>query len=797
MPVASPQPQTSAMSPSPLFPGSGGLRPSLMKRHSSQSSNGYTRHSSRDVTSPGSNPSEAPLQPRHAVRPKTHARVVLPRNHSSGRNLAKMARQAANGPAHGPAGAQTHVRQRSHEGDTEIRLPGSLNESVGVPNPPIRRNMTSSQLPRNTSHTKLKKNYSHGQLQRLGSGKNLAALGSTQRAPPSPGLRPKSKRPKSADFGKVAAEKDLHQQEVELAEQLQAKRDGPKKVGFAVGSSDDTSDAEEVPEMEGSGMQEDEWTEESASASPYSTRQNTADNSRRPSVVQDRPSGKVEMARALANEVGLAMAAEVKAQREGKGQEAEADGTPAASYEDEDAGAEARADNDDDEEAEEEEEDDDDDEEHEEQSEEEDQPSPRSMPRVERRPNTQRTAQDELPSRPAQHQRVVSTSKEHANPTTQFLRRNSAQLAAPARISNITALDDVHSKRSSPDASMDSSRNLSQDPADQDELVSRFLPSGSHPATSSGTNTMTQNTPKHSHFHTPEEDSTLAAQHRGSISGRVPISPGGSTVSGSSGAATPALGRSRTELKMLQEKAIAEMESLRPPAVPAHVYDRRNESLKSYLNLAAAYTATAEGSNSISGLPMERLASSTLGPEIFQGRFKAVHTELRVVQKFRDPFAESIARLQRCKGLRGKLGLPPPTGPGSKPQLQLGSRGQTAAQGTAAALRGSKSAVSLPVRDRRPPEMAAIGTPPTAASQHLPNHIATSASPPKNSISPAKPALTVGSRGVVATRTGPQRRGVSFAGAPPIVKEPSAAEAEGGAEAVARKLWHSVLEGGS
>ena len=45
--------------------------------------------------------------------------------------------------------------------------------------------------------------------------------------------------------------------------------------------------------MDGHGMEEGDWTEESTSASPYSTRQNTANNSRRESVVQDRSGERV------------------------------------------------------------------------------------------------------------------------------------------------------------------------------------------------------------------------------------------------------------------------------------------------------------------------------------------------------------------------------------------------------------------------------------------------------------------------------------------------------------------------
>ena len=84
--------------------------------------------------------------------------------------------------------------------------------------PAIRRNMTVTELPRTKSATKLKKNFSHGQLTRLQSGRNLTTLNSmSNKPPPSPGLKGKSKRPKSSD--QMPQEKDLHQQEVELYQQ--------------------------------------------------------------------------------------------------------------------------------------------------------------------------------------------------------------------------------------------------------------------------------------------------------------------------------------------------------------------------------------------------------------------------------------------------------------------------------------------------------------------------------------------------------------------------------------------------
>lgn len=198
----------SASSPAPAMPSSpkttsGHARPALLKRHSSHATS-QTKQAARDaVVSPNSQP-ETQQALRHPVRNNKHARIVLPRNHSSGRNLAKMARQAM--AAQDSTQRQNHGRNRSHEGDTEIRLPGSLDESSPAQQqmqreqqrPPMRRNMTSYHLSRNASHTKLKKNHSHGQLQRLNSRGNLASMGQgagSNRAPPSPGLKGKNKRP--------------------------------------------------------------------------------------------------------------------------------------------------------------------------------------------------------------------------------------------------------------------------------------------------------------------------------------------------------------------------------------------------------------------------------------------------------------------------------------------------------------------------------------------------------------------------------------------------------------------------
>lgn len=762
----------SASSPATAMPSSpktstGHARPALLKRHSSHSSS-QSKQAARDVVSPGSHP-EGQQALRHPVRNNKHARIVLPRNHSSGRNLAKMARQAM--AAQDSAQRQNHGRNRSHENDTEIRLPGSLDESSPVQQqvqreqrPAMRRNMTSYHLSRNASHTKLKKNHSHGQLQRLNSKGNLASMGQhSNRAPPSPGLKGKSKRPKSADMSKWALEKDLHEQEVELAQRLAEKKErGPKKVGFAVGSSGDSAD-EDTIDMEGAENEEAEWTEESTSASPYSTRQNTANNSRRTSMAQDRPTDRAPLAAQVMLSSEMQQPPKVVSQE----QQPASNGTKVAGE--------------DEEEDDETEEDDD------------DPPSPRSavksrpqivapvsQPPQEQQPKS--LQQTQQPQQQTQQPQKISqvprsplyAAKEHPNPTMPLLRNASGTTPAPAMTSNVNALDNSHSARPSPATSTLSTRStLAGD--GEDELVSRFIPSASHPNTGSNPTT-TQNTPKTTHFHTPEADSSIHhhnkhrhSRHQSQLPD--PVSPGNSTVSGSSGTATPAIGRSRIELKMLQEKAMADINSVvdRNPFIPAHVYDRRNESLKSYLNLAALNNNPLPASTSSTNA-LANSSSLSLGPEIFLGRFKAVHTELRVVQKFRDPLAESVARLRSCKG--SKLSLR------NSPQKLH-----------AAALRTSKSAVSLPAAGKIKGGAGGLhsrAVSGAAAEKGL------SGSPLKGGPVGAPPALQSSKSSVNMQQQGRRQgqRGVSFAS-----EEPSGHAVEGGesaedsAEAVARRMW--------
>jgi hypothetical protein len=662
------------------------------------------KQTARDTVSPGSQP-ETQQALRHTARNNKHARIILPRNHSSGRNLPKMARQQA--VVAQDSAQRQHGRNRSHENDTEIRLPGSLDESSPAQlqvqreqqRPAMRRNMTSVHLSRNASHTKLKKNLSHGQLQRLNSKGNLAAMGqSSVRAPPSPGLKGKNKRPKSADTGKWALEKDLHEQEVELALRIaENKARGSKKVGFAVGSSGDSTGGEEaIEDMEDAGMEEGEWTEESTSASPYSTRQNTANNSRRTSSAQERVTEKALMAAATAKIANQAPhLIKVEAAEPG----------PRAAVQEEQTATKVSGE-------EEEEEEDDEDTATEEDDEHDETPNlrnqsmgpktdqhlslPATQPRQEPpqqqiqppqqqhisppQQQTQQTQPTQQPQKVSQAPRSpLHGAKEHPNPTIPLLRNISSTHPSPAMTSNVNAMDSSHSTNASPAASTISARSTLAGDGDQDELVSRFIPSTSHPGSNPVT---TQNTPKSAQFHTPPAGDSIRTsdnRHHSHSTQNGPVSPGNSTKSGSSGTATPSIGRSRIELKMLQEKAMAEIHSVvdRNPFIPAHVYDRRNESLKSYLNLAALNNSTTPIPAATTTNTLANSSNLSLGPEIFQGRFKAVHTELRVVQKFRDPLAESVARLRACKG--SKLSMR------TSPQKLH-----------AAALRTSKSAVSLP-----------------------------------------------------------------------------------------------------
>lgn len=653
---------------------------------------------------------------------------------------------------------------------------------------------------------KLKKNSSHGQLSRLGvagSSRNLAGMGA--RAPMSPGLRGKNKRPKSAEI--TPAEYRTLQERKGSGQKLTA---ASKKVGFAVGNSDESDggydDDEEDDtgikqlDMEGSGLQEDEWTEESASASPHSTRQNTANNSRRTSMnigAKEKTTNALTPSDLLVAKVsegmqkgrsGIGMA-EQKIDDNDRPGEVEA-GSPKTMTKtrvqpaplpvvDPEASQQApqtllqepatepprqqesahppRTSA------------------HDYALQEAAEPAPAAvMPQSSQQQQQQHQPQQPTPpgqapplsfAPPIYQQETArgytqlethatapprsppppdaqQSKKQYTNPAAKRV-TSQIHVPSPAAVSSVSTLDNVRTNSSSPAPSLRSSRsNLGAGDSttdaerEMDELVSRFVASTSHPSMGSGASTAL-NTPKQgSGFHTPEEHQHgMPRENRAGANFQLgPTSPG-STISNSSGTTTPAMGRSRTELRLLQEKALADLETraehklggtVAKPVLPGHVYDRRNESLKSFMS----------NSEQASGLSM--------GPQIFQGRFRAVNTELRVVQKFRDPVGEAIARLRSCKG--SKLHRPSSSASGTGPGLARASTG----------LNMSKSAVHLP------------------SSQRATGALSKSASPPKMGSELAlkraggqQNQMGIGGPTGGGSERQQSRRGVSFAGGPP------------------------------
>nr|POF14894.1 hypothetical protein CFP56_71278 [Quercus suber] len=693
----------------------GPSRPQLGRRHNSHTT----------ILTPASNEPSM----RHAVsRPSRHAKVVLPRNASSGRNLAKLARQQQQQQHIAvPEDGRRHARQRSHEGDTAIRLPGSLDDSQPPVLPPMRRNMTSYQLPRANSHVKLKKNLSHGALTRLGSTKNMAVLNSiSHKAPPSPGLKGRSKRPKSADM-----EKDLHEQEVELLRQ-RTEAGKSKRVGFDVGSEGDS----DVEDMEDGETPEDDWTEESTSASPYSTRQNTANNSRRTSVVvtadkvrQSSSSGTHQLAK---DEVQPLQAVRDEPEEKQVLPEdaAVASQTPSATEEESDDSSSTNS---------------------------------STFAKQEVPAASQQASLQQQPAT-ATRRSPLHAAKDYPSEATRRILNRSQQLPAPALVSNVSAMDNFHS--SSPSQML----HGQEVPASQEEeeLVSRFMPSASHPSIGSGLNTAAPNTPMQGSYQTPDEEQSIHAAHKPhpfQTGLQTPTSPG-SIRSSSSGVVTPAMGRSRTELRMLADKALADREEAaeRSAAVPYHVFDRRNEFMK----------ARRYGRDGGYG---EWSKSSQLGSEFFQGRFNAVNQELRVVETFRNPYAESIQRLRLCK------------------TSSLGTRASPQKQ-HAAALKMSKSAVTLHGQSASTSKLAtSAASPPAANGAQKPAELAASDSPKKPAPLPnVRSSLQIKSS--TKATPAPPRRGVSFAGAPRVEPRPESkqgSEEEMSLDAIARELWESVL----
>ncbi|CAD0107933.1 unnamed protein product [Aureobasidium uvarum] len=230
---------------SPLPP----RRPPLGHRHSSTSS--HVSQSPSDSTTKAHHKPAHHKPQRHVV---SHHNRMGSRNPSFHRSLSKIKIQQHDSRQHDDDEPPTpKAKQQASVASQSTLVPPS------PARPNMKRNNTSVHLPRNHSHTGLKKNLSSGQLSRLTAGKTTSHGRTTsqhqrpdiRRAHTQPYKRSKSPAPKAS------------------------------QVAFDVGDDDDDDDGEE---MEGV---DDQWTEESASASPNTTRDNTRNNTRQNSVVLD------------------------------------------------------------------------------------------------------------------------------------------------------------------------------------------------------------------------------------------------------------------------------------------------------------------------------------------------------------------------------------------------------------------------------------------------------------------------------------------------------------------------------
>ncbi|KAI5246989.1 hypothetical protein E4T42_06133 [Aureobasidium subglaciale] len=224
-------------------------RPPLAHRHSSTSS--HVSHSPGDSTHKVNHKPAHHKPQRHVV---SHHNRMGSRNPSFHRSLSKIKIQ------------QHDQRQQDDDEPPTPRTKQQASvasQSTFVPQSPSRPNMkrnnTSIHLPRTHSHAGLKKNLSSGQLSRLGAGKSIAHGRNTSQ----------HQRP------------DMRRANTQPVKRSKSPAPKVSQVQFDVGNDDDDDDGEE---MEGV---DDQWTEESASASPNTTRDNTRNNTRQNSVVLD------------------------------------------------------------------------------------------------------------------------------------------------------------------------------------------------------------------------------------------------------------------------------------------------------------------------------------------------------------------------------------------------------------------------------------------------------------------------------------------------------------------------------
>lgn len=221
-------------------------RPGLVHRHSAYAS---TTSQSPSESGHGRAYSTGHHKPQRHVVGHGHR---MHRNPSFGRNLSK-ANLAKLTAAHQKEEDEVDSGRHHRRSQSGGSIPqSSLAPSVVKPGQSMKRTATVAHLPRNTSHISLKKNHSHGQLTRLGSSRHVNKS------------KPELKRSYS------------HPAKV----RSKSPAPGPKKsaVHFDVGDED------EGEEMEGV---DDQWTEDSASASPNTTRDNTRSNTRQNSVILD------------------------------------------------------------------------------------------------------------------------------------------------------------------------------------------------------------------------------------------------------------------------------------------------------------------------------------------------------------------------------------------------------------------------------------------------------------------------------------------------------------------------------
>jgi hypothetical protein len=184
---------------------------------------------------------------RHVVG---HGRLGASRNTSS-KNLAKLTKVTPANDATSNSTHKHHTRQKSGE---------LLESASSSPRPHMKRN-ASAFVVRNQSHSALKKNFSSGHLPRHGSSKNV--MKTTRHA------APLNKRTESNRSARSEQSRDS-----------EPPSPAHPTVRFALGDGDEVGPTDE---HDGDG----EWTEESTSASPHTTRSSTPARSN--SIVSEGP----------------------------------------------------------------------------------------------------------------------------------------------------------------------------------------------------------------------------------------------------------------------------------------------------------------------------------------------------------------------------------------------------------------------------------------------------------------------------------------------------------------------------